>query len=151
MKKTIKTLSLIFLLALTVFSCKKKDDDTNDNTPSDTITLKIDNGSKITFSNVTGIILTDKLVMSGQNSDKSIDIIVNSDIDQGTYTNAGQVSINYEENGSTVFTSISATAISFEVTNHDTSSKYIKGDFTLDYYDAQNNSHTVTGTFDVSY
>ncbi len=154
MKNSIKTLSLILLVTLTVFSCKKKDDDTNDNAPSNTITLKIDNEPEIKYTDVTGVVLSDKLVMNGSNSSSDIQISIDSDIAEGTYTSATQVLMSHGVNGTGVFTTATnVTSISFKVISHSTSSKHIKGDFSINYIDNLNNnvSHTATGKFDVSY
>ena len=153
MKNSIKTLSLILLLTLTVFSCKKKDDDTSDNTSSNTITLKIDNEPEIKYTDVAGVVLSDKLVMNGSNSSSDIQIDVDSNVAAGTY-DATQALVSHSVNGSAVFTTvINATAFSLEVTGHNTSSKHIKGNFSITYTDNQNANvtHTATGTFDVSY
>lgn len=153
MKIKIHTLSLVLLFTLTIFSCKKEKDDPADEAVN-TITLKIDNGSKITYKDATGVVLANKLVIGGKNSDSDIQIIVDYDIDQGTYTSTSEVGMSYGVNSKAVFTTATnVTSISFEVSGHDTAVKHIQGHFTLNYMDNQNNNvtHTATGSFDVLY
>ena len=155
MKNSIKTLSLILLLTLTIFSCKKeKDDDSANDSASQTITLKIDNEPEINYTDATGVVLSDKLVMGGNKSGSDIQISVDSDIAEGTYTSATQVLMSHGVNGIGVFTTATnVTSISFKVTGHSVSSKHIKGEFSINYTDNQNAgiTHTATGTFDISY
>ncbi len=155
--KTTKILSLILFIALFSFaSCHKDDDDNNpqDDATNSEITLKIDNGNEIVYTDVNGMVLDEQLVMGGSNSNSDIQIIVNADISEGTYTSAEQVLISHGVNSQAVFTTATnVTSISFVVTTHNVANKHIKGTFTLAYFDNQdaNISHTATGTFDVKY
>ncbi len=156
MKSTTKILGLfLFVTLFTLTSChKKSDDDTQDDSTGNKITLKIDNEPEITFSNVTGSALSGQLVMGGSNSNGDIQIIVNADISEGTYTSANQVLMSHGVNSQAVFTTATnVTSISFVVTTHNIAGKHIKGTFSLEYNDNQNVNvtHTATGTFDVKY
>ena len=154
MKKTLRTFSLLLLLSLAFTSCKKDDDDTQNNVSTNKITLSIDNGTEIVYTDVTGVALADKLTIGASNSNSDIQIIVDSDISQGTYTSPTQIGMSHGVHSQAVFTSATnTTSLSFEVTSHDTAAKHIKGSFSLSYNDNHDNTiqHNATGTYDVTY
>ncbi len=156
MKTTKNILSLILLITVLTFtSCNSNDDDNpSDNSSDNKITLTIDNGSEIVYTDVTGVVLADKLTIAASNNDSDLQIILNSDISQGTYTSPAQIGISHSYNSLGVFNfATNMTSISFVVTSHDVSAKHIKGTYILNYMDNQDNniSHTATGTYDVKY
>ena len=157
MKTTLKIFSLIlFTVLFSLTSCHKDDDDNNpqDDATNSEITLKIDNGSETVYTNVNAVVLADKLTMGGSNANSDIQIIVNSDISEGTYTSATEIGMTHGVDGQAIFgTATNVTSISFVVTTHNVANKHLKGTFSIEYNDNQdvNISHTATGTFDVKY
>jgi hypothetical protein len=155
MKTTKNILSLILLISVLIFtSCKSDSDDDENNDSSDSkITLKIDNGTETVYTTVTAMALNNKIIIGGNDADSDIQIIVDTDISEGTYTSAMDIGISHGVNSQAIFTSITnMTSLSFVVSNHNISGKHIKGTFSLNYDDNQNTStHTATGTFDIYY
>ncbi len=157
MKTTAKILSLILFIALFSFaSCHKDDDDNNpqDDATNSEITLKIDNETETVYTNVNAVVLGDKLTIGASNSNSDLQIIVNSDINEGTYTSPAEIGMSHGVNSQAVFTTATnVTSISFVVTTHNVANKHIKGTYSLEYTDNQDSSvtHQATGTFDVKY
>jgi hypothetical protein len=154
MKTKIKTLVLLLMVtSLTFTACKKEKEDGDNNSSSDSkVTLKIDNDSEIVYTNVTASILNNKIVIGSQNSNSDLEIIVNKDISNGTYSQQ-EIAMSYGVNSVAVFTSITnVTSLSFVVSSHNTNDKHIKGTFTLSYDDNNTGApHTATGSFNVYY
>jgi hypothetical protein len=154
MKTTKNILSLILLISVLIFtSCKSDSDDDDNNDSSDSkITLKIDNGTETVYTTVTAMALNDKIIIGGNDANSDIQIIVDTNISEGTYS-AMDIGMSHGINSQAIFTSITnMTSLSFVVSNHDISGKHIKGTFSLNYDDNQNTStHTATGTYNVYY
>jgi len=134
---------------------QKKDDDTLSNDVAENrITLIIDNGTETVYPDITGSVLGNKLVIGGSLSNSDIQIILDDAISQGTYTSGTAIGMSHGVNSTAVFTTVTnVTSLSFVVSSHNQTNKHIKGNFTLNYDDNQNNNinHTATGTYEVTY
>jgi len=143
-------LSINFL----TISCSKDDDEKQEETTSNTIKLQIDNNAEISFKdNFSAMALGGRLIIGAADNATSSDIQFSLDPSIATGTYSTGFLISHGVNGQAVFTTATnASNESLTVTVHDTSSKHIKGTFTLNFIDnvTHANRHA-EGSFDVKY
>jgi hypothetical protein len=148
-------LFLIMIVGIMSTSCKK-DETTDDNNNSTTtsgisIKLKIDNEPEIIYKKGSAMVMSDKLIIGGDNSTSDIQFSLDKGIAKGTYTQGFLIS--HGKNSKAVFTTATnATSYSLTVTEHNTSTKHIKASFQVDYKDNTTQAAcTATGSFDITY
>jgi hypothetical protein len=150
----LKVLFVVLIMGLMSTSCKKDDDENTDNNSGIStyvVKLKIDNGSEIKLTKGSAMAMGGRLIIGADNSDKNIEFSIDPDITKGTYTQGFLIS--YGVNGIAVFNTITnAQSYSLTISLHDKVKKHIKGSFTVDYTDNNDqSSHTATGSLDITY
>jgi len=147
-------LFLIMIVGIMSTSCKKDettDDNNNTTTSSFSIKIKIDNEPEIIYKKGSAMVMSDKLIIGGNNSDSDIQFSLDKGIAKGTYTQGFLIS--HGKNSKAVFTTATnATSYTLTVTEHNTSTKHIKATYQVDYKDNTTQAaHTASGSFDITY
>ena len=154
MKRSHRILSLLLVLTLTLSTtaCKKLF-----KRHTKILTLKIDNGPEIKFTDISSFEVDGSIFITGDNDDGQLNILLDSELNEGTYTGNQDImdygiNINYGSDSQSVFnTMVNAINTVFVVSEHK-KGRYIKGYFTLDYANLDTQTaHSVRGTFDVTY
>jgi hypothetical protein len=151
-----KVIFLLLAISLTIVSCKKNDDNTEEpeaSAGSGKITLKLDNGNFVDFPIDNASSMGGKIYLNGVNGDNTLTIVVKDpSIGAGNYT-TNDFGIVYGENSINVFDSVNNTSNEeFVVTEHNQSSHHISGTYQLTFTDNNTgNTRYAEGTFDVTY
>jgi hypothetical protein len=141
----------VFLMVLST-ACNKNDEQNDNIVGSGEITVTI-GGKKSVFKEVNGTGLGDKIVIGAALSDLDIEMILDSDISKGTYTNDKYAITCGNGEGEGIFTTVTnVTSKSLTITDHDKAHNHIKGTFKLVYTDHETQASVkVEGSFDVKY
>jgi hypothetical protein len=149
-----KVLLLLLAVSLTMTSCKKEETEEQPEATENTVKLQIDNNAEIDFKDsFSAMVLGGRLIIGAADNASGSDIQFSLDpsIATGTYTTGFLIS--HGVNGQAVFaTAINASGESLTITTHNTNSKHLKGNFTLNFTDnnTQANRHA-EGSFDITY